>query len=145
MTERLPFHFSLSCIGEGNGNPLQCFCLENPRDSRARWASIYGVTQSWTRLKRLSSSSMVGPVNSMIVCLHWQKEKEMYFLVQSNIICDVISGSSQIMVPIENVAEDFPGGLWLRIYLPMQESWVQSLVWEDPTCHGATKPVCHNY
>ena len=54
-TERL--HFSLSCIGEGNGNPLQCSCLENPRDGGAWWAAIYGVAQSWTRLKRLSSSS----------------------------------------------------------------------------------------
>ena len=56
-TERLHFHFSLSCIGEGNGNPLQYFCMENPRDRGAWWAAIYGVTQSRTRLKRLSSSS----------------------------------------------------------------------------------------
>ena len=56
-TEWLHFHFSLSCIGEGNGNPLQCSCLENPRDGRAWWAAIYGVTQSWTQLKWLSSSS----------------------------------------------------------------------------------------
>ena len=56
-TERLHFHFSLSCIGEGNGNPLQCSCLENPRDGRAWWAAINGVAQSRTRLKRLSSSS----------------------------------------------------------------------------------------
>ena len=56
-TERFHFHFSLSCIGEGNGNPLQCSCLENPRDGRAWWATVYGVTQSWTRLKWLSSSS----------------------------------------------------------------------------------------
>ena len=56
-TERLPFHFSLSCIGEGNGNQLQCSCLENPRDGGAWWAAIYGVPQSRTRLKRLSSSS----------------------------------------------------------------------------------------
>ena len=55
ITERLPFHFSLSCIGEGNGNPLQCSCLENPRDGRAWWAAVYGVAQSRTRLKRLSS------------------------------------------------------------------------------------------
>ena len=48
MTERLHFHFSLSCIGEGNGNPLQCSCLENPRDGGAWWAAVYGVTQSWT-------------------------------------------------------------------------------------------------
>ena len=51
-TERLPFHFSLSCIRKGNGNPLQCSCLENPRDGGAWWAAVYGVAQSWTRLKQ---------------------------------------------------------------------------------------------
>ena len=51
------FHFSLSCIGEGNGNPVQCSCLENPRDGGAWWAPVSGVAQSRTRLKRLSSSS----------------------------------------------------------------------------------------
>ena len=56
-TERLHFHFSLSCIGEGNGNSLQCSCLENLRDGVAWWAAIYGVSQSRTRLKWLSSSS----------------------------------------------------------------------------------------
>ena len=56
-TERLHFHFSLLCIGEGNGNPLQCSCLENPRDGGAWWVTVYGITQSRTRLKRLSSSS----------------------------------------------------------------------------------------
>ena len=65
-TEQLHFHFSLSCIGEGNGNPLQCSCLENPRDGGSCWAAVYGVAQSWTRLKRLSSSSsnwhIKGPV-----------------------------------------------------------------------------------
>ena len=59
MTERLHFHFSLSCIGEGNGNPLQCSCLENPRDGGAWRAAVYGVAQSRTRLKRLSSSSSI--------------------------------------------------------------------------------------
>ena len=53
----IQFHFSLSCIGEGNGNPLQCSCLENPRDGGAWWAAVYGVAQSWTRLTRLSSSN----------------------------------------------------------------------------------------
>ena len=57
MTERLSFHFSLSCTGEGNGNPLQCSCQENPRDGEAWWAAVYGVAQSRTRLKLLSSSS----------------------------------------------------------------------------------------
>jgi len=56
-TERLHFHFSLSCIGEGNGNPLQCSCLENPRDGEAWWPAVSGVAQSQTRLKLLSSSS----------------------------------------------------------------------------------------
>ena len=56
MTERPHFHFSLSCIGEGHGNPLQCSCLENPRDGAARWAAVSGVAHSRRRLKRLSSS-----------------------------------------------------------------------------------------
>ena len=59
-TGRLHFHFSLSCIGEGNGNsvlPLQCSYLENPRDGRAWWAAVHGVAQSRTWLKQLSSSS----------------------------------------------------------------------------------------
>ena len=60
-TEWLHFHFSLSCIGEENGNPLQCSCLENPRDGEAWCAAVYGVAQSRTRLKQLSSSST----------LHW--------------------------------------------------------------------------
>ena len=58
-TARLHFHFSLSCIGEGNGNPLQYSCLENPRDGGAWWAAVYGVAQSQTQLKRLNSSSRV--------------------------------------------------------------------------------------
>ena len=56
-TERLHFHLSLSCIGKGNGNPLQCSCLENPRDGGAWWVAVYGVAKSQTRLKRPSSSS----------------------------------------------------------------------------------------
>ena len=57
MTEQLHFHFSLSCIGEGNGNPLQCSCLENSRDGGAWWAAVYAVAQSQTQLTWLSSSS----------------------------------------------------------------------------------------
>ena len=56
MTERLHFHFPLSCIGEGNSNPLQCSCLENPMDGEAWWAAVYGVAQSRTRLRQLSSN-----------------------------------------------------------------------------------------
>ena len=75
MTEWLHFHFSLSCIGEGNGNPLQCSCLENPRDGGAWWAAISGVTQSWTWLKRLSSSSIWSLLENVPCVL----EKNMYF------------------------------------------------------------------
>ena len=72
-TEQLPFHFSLSCIGEGNGNPLQCSCLENPRDGGAWWAAVYGVAQSRTRLKRLSSSSSIYVYERLSVrCIHFR-------------------------------------------------------------------------
>ena len=77
MTERLHFHFSLSCIGEGNDNPLQCSCLENPRDRGAWWAAVSGVAQSRTRLKQLSSSSSS---SSMVVLVFWGASK-MYFTV----------------------------------------------------------------
>ena len=56
-TERIHFHLSLLCTGEGNGNPLQCSCLENPRDGGTWWVAVYGVAHSWTRLKRLNSNS----------------------------------------------------------------------------------------
>ena len=70
-TEGLHFHFPLSCIGEGNGNPLQCSCLENPRDGGAWWAAVYGVAQSLTRLKRLSSSSSRCEMNVWEADLAW--------------------------------------------------------------------------
>ena len=74
MTEQLHFYFSLSCTGEGNGNPLQCSCLENPRVGGAWWAAIYGVAQSQTWLKWLSSSSsgtaMVWPLwETVCICV----------------------------------------------------------------------------
>ena len=69
-TERLHFHFSLSWIGEGNGNPLQCSCLENPRVGGAWWAAVYGVLRSWTRLKRLSSSSSSMSIESVMASNH---------------------------------------------------------------------------
>ena len=79
-TPGLPVHRQLleftqthSCIGEGNGNPLQCSCLENPRNGGAWWVVIYGVAQSRTRLNRLSSSSSMSiesvmPSNHLILC-----------------------------------------------------------------------------
>ena len=86
-TERLHFHFSFSCIGEGNGNPLQCSCLENPRNRGAWWAAIHGVTQRWTRLKWLSSSSsrLNGAgrkLRKLLSC------KQCYFLLKRNTISE---------------------------------------------------------
>ena len=77
-TERLHFHFSLSPIGEGNGNPLQCSCLEDPRDGAASWAAIYRVAQSRTRLKRLSSMKREGSM--------WSPEEERWRKSQQ---CDI--------------------------------------------------------
>ena len=77
-TGHLHFHFSLSCIGEGNGNPLQCSCLENPRDRGAWWAAVYGVTQSRTWLKQLSSSSIHKNAFSVVIYF--------YSSVSSNVI-----------------------------------------------------------
>ena len=79
-TEWLHFHFPLSCIGEGNGNPFQCSYVENPRDGGAWWAAIYGVAQSRTWLKRLSSSS------TLLCCFenqmkHSFTEKKSFFMV----------------------------------------------------------------
>ena len=80
MTEHLRFHFSLSCITEGNGSPHQCSCLENPRDSGAWWAAIYGVAQSRTRLKQLSSSSSIHPIRYNLIILERLNLKYFFFL-----------------------------------------------------------------
>ena len=77
LTERVHFHFSLSCIGEGNGNPLQCSCLENPRERGAWWAAVYGVTQSRTQLKWLSSSSSSSSVLFNSVCLFFSSSRSL--------------------------------------------------------------------
>ena len=71
MTEQLHFPFSLSCIGKGSGNPLQCSCLETPRDGGAWWAAVCGVTQSQTRLKWLSSS--MNPIREILSWIELQK------------------------------------------------------------------------
>ena len=76
MTEQLHFHFSLSCIGEGSGNPLQCSCLENPRDGGAWWAAVSGVTQSRTWLKWLSSSNSAALLcNSLFLLINCYRVK----------------------------------------------------------------------
>ena len=84
-TERLHFHFSLSCIGEGNDNPLQCYCLENPRDGGAWWAAVYGVGQSQTQLKRLSSSSssVIRCTENTMIC-HWLSQRRKSPRLKSN-------------------------------------------------------------
>ena len=80
MTEWLHFHFSLSCIGEGNGNPLRCSCLENPRDGGAWWAAVYGVAQSRTQLKWLSSSiNHIRGIRVQILRGLFRKRKKSWF------------------------------------------------------------------
>ena len=73
-TEQLHFDFSFSCIGEGNSNPLQCSCLENPEDGGAWWAAVYGVAQSRTRQKQLSSNKQSFCLFSLERLLAWETE-----------------------------------------------------------------------
>ena len=86
MTERLHFHFSLTCTGEGNGNPLQCSCLENPRDGEAWWAAIYGIAQSQIRLTRLSSSSSLSHNENKRLCFkcHFRYSLSEWLLKKDN-------------------------------------------------------------
>ena len=84
-TERLHFHFSLSRVGEGNGNPLQCSCLENPRDGGAWWAAIYGAAQSRTQLKQLSSSSSM--LNFRVLLLSTCKDGNSSVDIQALLVC----------------------------------------------------------
>ena len=83
QTERLHFHFSPSCIGEGNGNPLQCSCLENPRDGEAWWAAVYGVAQSQTRLKRLSSSSCIIQLTRLLRKSLWDHYSQYFYMFKT--------------------------------------------------------------
>ena len=110
-TERLHFHFSLSCVGEGNGNPLQCSCLENPRDGGAWWAAVYGVSQSRTWLKRLSSSNK---------CHTWVLEEE-----KQRCISEVPLGRVHLSLDVSHYNMTFPqllgaktsaGSQYLRIF-----------------------------
>ena len=82
-TEWLHFDFSLSCIGEGNGNPLQCSCLENPRDWGGWWAAVYGVAQSQTQLKQLSSSSNRTTLDPLYVNLVTNLERKILNCLKS--------------------------------------------------------------
>ena len=112
-TERFHFHFSLSCIGEGNGNPLQCSCLENPRDRGAWWADIYRVAQSQTRLKQLSSSSI-------LKIKIWYYEANEYFVIQllSHVwLCD----------PMNCSTTGFPVLHYLPEFAQTQVHWVSDV------------------
>ena len=99
MTEWLHFHFSLSYIGEGNGNPLQCSCLENPRDGGAWWAAIYGVAQSQTQLKRLSSSSSVLRSRIARVC------GNIFILWKTSVLFSIVIAPTYILT---NSIEGYP-------------------------------------
>ena len=101
----LYFHFSLSCIGEGNSNPLQCSCLGNPRDGGACWASVYGVSQSRTQLKWLSSKSLF--IESLVA-----KECSNYHTIA------LISHNSKVMLKILKV--------WLQQYMNCELPDVQA-------------------
>ena len=103
MTEQLYFHFSLSCIGEGNGNPLQCSCLDNPRDRGVWWAAVYGVAQSRTQLKRLSSSS-----SSMALVPYTQSCLTLCNLVDGSLPGSSVHGISQSRI-LERVAIPWKG------------------------------------
>ena len=85
-TRRLHFHFSLSCIREGNGNPLQCSCLENPRDEGAWWAAVYGVTQSQTWLKRLSSSNWISNNQILVLWSSLNRKFQWGIVIASDVI-----------------------------------------------------------
>ena len=103
-TERLHFHFFLSCIGEGNGNPLQCSCLGNPRDRGAWWAAVYGVAQTWTPLSDFHSSLIVQLVKnptampeSPVQFLGWEDPLEKGKATHSSILAWTIPGTIQSM------------------------------------------------
>ena len=88
-TERLDFHFSLSCIGEGSGNPLEYSCLENPRDGGAWWATIYGITQSQTLLKQLSSIAFLP--RSKCLLISWLQSPSSVILESKKINSLIVS------------------------------------------------------
>ena len=96
MTECLHFHFSLSCTGEGNGNPLQCSCLENPRDGEAWWAVVYGVAQSRTRLKWFSS---IKAILGISMCPHSQRRCiSRVPTLRTELHCEVLGHKAKFLV-----------------------------------------------
>ena len=117
MTERLHFPFSLSCTGEGNGNPLQCFCLENPRDSGAWWAAVSGVAQGWTQLKWLSSSSS----NHRIVAIQSHIQAPLIVLFPPSLVIS----STYILNPLKSSRSNFfQTPIYVDILTSSKESWM---------------------
>ena len=124
MTERLHFHFSLSCIGEGHGNPLQCSCLENPRDGGAWWAAVSGVAQSWTRLKQLSSSSSS---TSNEITIYQKDMRGAQTSLWTQLIRDTISSISSKIPSSSHVLASLRSGCWPQL---ASSSW-----WSKGGCH----------
>ena len=114
-TEWLHFHFSLSCTGEENGNPLQCSCLENPRDRGTWWAAVYGVAQSQTRLKRLSSSSRL--LDYCLASNYWFAFFSLERCKQNT--CEI--SSSHVSLTFQKVLNSKP--------------WQKTLIIRDPYIH----------
>ena len=128
MTKQLHFHFSLSCIGEGNGNPLQCSCLENPRDGGAWWAAICRVTQSRTRLKRPSSSS-----SSLLSQLpkSWKFSNVSplsLFLSFSNMLTVLLHFHINFIICLPNSWNNLLG-FWLELHWLYRSSWKEPTAW----------------
>ena len=131
--EWLHFHFSLSRLGERNGSPLQCSCLENPRDGGAWWAAICGVAQIWTSLKRLSSSSSsihVFAFNSTFPDSSAGKESTCNVGDPSSIPGFGRSAGEGIGYPLQYSWISLVAQL-VKNLPAMLETWVQSLGWED--------------
>ena len=110
-TEQLHFHFSLSCIGEGNGNPLQCSCLENPRNGGAWWAAFYGVAQSRTRLKWLSNNQWCWTSYHMLVGLLYSFFEE----ISVQVLCCFSFAKSHGMWDVSFLARDWTVSLQLSL------------------------------
>ena len=130
MTERLHFHFSLSCIGEGNGSPLQCSCLENPRDWGACWAAVSGVAQSWTQLKWLSnSSSSKEKIGGGIVGERWNWYNKKFMISYVNVHpikqCSV---SYNLRVRWKFKSHLIPKGLLLNKEMPSISTWTSLVI-----------------
>ena len=138
MTERLHFHFSLSHIGEGNGNPLQCSCLENPREGGAWWAALQGVAQSQTRLKQLTAAWSKTIKNSLSPAefSFWHSRpfiynpvcvSELIFQVSSNALCACLPASmilfklvpliKYLLLPVLPTKLTYSFFFFLKIYL----------------------------